>query len=65
MSAGWRGGERLIVMRNKLTANMFKSLVPEVLSMCGTLTRLQPGAVPRQTAGLSEAYRQKHAQTQR
>lgn len=41
-------------------------LQPPVLSAtCGTLTCLQPGAVPRQTAGLSEAYTQRHTHTHR
>lgn len=47
---------------------MFKSLLPSITASrlsttCGTLTCLQPGAVPRQTAGLSEAYTERHTDT--
>lgn len=49
---------------------MFKSFLPSLAASglsttFGTLTCLQPGAVPRQTAGLSEAYTETQTRTQR
>lgn len=46
------------------SSHYFPALKPPVLSAtCGTLTCLQPGTVPRQTAGVSEACTQRHTDT--
>lgn len=44
----------------------FKSLLASLTTfMCATLSGLQPGSVPRQTAVLSEAYKETYTEVQK